>query len=317
MSQISLEQHERTITTFGDQTGPLTPGQIVGRPLGKFDHSVSLVAWGYNEEALVGEFVERAYSMMSQHVEDFEIIIVDDGSTDQTGEILAQAAERYPELRVITFSRNQGIGEAANQAIAAATKDHLFWQTMDWSYDLTDLRYFLELTKHYNVVAGVRRSPLSSGSTAAFLKRASSHIQKRSDNLMKAVVSVSNYLVVRVLFNFPMSDYQNITFYPTPLIQSIEMESRSSFGNPEYLMKSCWKGASILEVPISFIPRTKGEAKGTRVGSILKSVSDILKLWVRWTFVQKLPFQGQKGSIRRLVPSEWNNATRQKNASDN
>lgn len=315
MSQMSLEKQVPPVSSRSYGSEPLTPGDIVGQPLAKFEHSVSLVGWGYNEEALVGEFVERAYAMMSQHVEDFEIILVDDGSTDRTGEILAQAAERYPELRVITFPKNQGIGEAANQAIAAATKDHLFWQTMDWSYDLTDLRYFLELTKHYNVVAGVRRSPISSGSTAAFLRRASSHIQKRSDNLMKAVVSVSNYLVVRLLFNFPMSDYQNITFYPTRLIQSIEMESRSSFGNPEYLMKSCWKGASILEVPISFIPRTKGEAKGTRVGSILKSVSDILKLWFRWTFVQRLPFQGQKGSIRRLVPSEWNHETRRQNGS--
>ena len=60
---------------------------------------------------------------------------------------------------------------------------------------------------------------------------------------------------------------------------------------------------------------TKGEAKGTRVGSILKSVSDILKLWFRWTFVQRLPFQGQKGSIRRLVPSEWNHETRRQNGS--
>lgn len=311
MSQMSLEAPP----TPSLHQERLTPAQVVGRPLGKFERSVSLVGWGYNEEELVAEFVERAHAMMSQYVEDFEIILVNDGSTDRTGEILAQAAERYPELRVITFSQNRGIGEAANEAISAATKDYLFWQTMDWSYDLTDLRYFLEMTKHYDVVAGVRRSPISSGSTWAFLRRASSHIQRRSDNLMKAIVSVSNYLVVRVLFNFPMSDYQNITFYPTRLIQSIKMESRSSFGNPEYLMKSCWKGASILEVPISFIPRIKGEAKGTRVGSILKSVSDILKLWFRWTFVQKLPFQGSKGTIRRLVPSEWNQETRRQNAS--
>lgn len=313
MSLASLENPTNTHSSLARE--PLIPGEIVGRPLGKFERSVSLVGWGYNEEDLVREFVDRAYAMMSEHVADFEIVLVNDGSTDRTGEILDQAAREYPQLRVINFPQNKGIGEAANQAIAAATKDYLFWQTMDWSYDLTDLRYFLEMTKHFDVVAGVRRSPISSGSKMAFFRRASSHIQKRSDNLMKAIVSVSNYLVVRLLFNFPMSDYQNITFYPTRLIQSIEMESRSSFGNPEYLMKSCWKGASILEVPIAFIPRVKGEAKGTRVGSILKSVSDILKLWFRWIVVQRLPFQVKKGSIRRLVPSEWNHATRKRNAS--
>lgn len=293
----------------------LTPAQVVGRPLDEFERSVSLVSWGYNEQDLVGEFVERAHAMLSRYVREFEIVIVDDGSTDRTGEILAQAAARYPELKVISFPTNRGIGEAANVAIGSASKEYLFWQTMDWSYDLSDLRYFLELTKYYDVVAGVRRAPLSRDFSWDFLQRAASHLQRRSDNLMKAIVSVSNYLVVRLLFNFPMSDYQNITFYPTRLIQSITMEARSSFGNPEYLMKACWKGASILEVPISFIPRSKGQAKGTRAGAIVKSISDILKLWFRWIFLQRLPFQGRKGRIRRLIPSEWSAATRRANAS--
>jgi len=294
----------------------LAPADLVGRSLGRFQRSVSLVSWVYNEKDLVRDFVARAHTLMSDTVQDFEIIVVNDGSTDGTGEILQELSQEYDELKVIHFQSNQGIGEAAHRAISSATKEFLFWQTADWSYDISDLRYFLELTNCYDVVSGVRRSPVSSGTPWSIAKRAKAHFEKRSDNLKKAFVSVCNYLVVRLLFNFPMSDYQNITIYPTPLIQSIRMEARSSFGNPEFLMKSFWKGASIIEVPIAFIPRCKGEAKGTRIGSIAKSVSDILKLWVRWILVERLPFKNKQGQIRRLIPAEWSLKQRSVNEAD-
>lgn len=117
-------------------------------------------------------------------------------------------------------------------------------------------------------------------------------------------MSICNDMIIRVLYRFPFSDYQNVVFYRTSLIQSLKTEADSSFANPELLLKSHWRGASIKEVPISFIPRVAGEAKGTRLGSIMKSVRDVFGFWVQWVL---LGGRGKitKGRITRMNPTEW------------
>jgi len=287
------------------EIGSVTTSDAQRHDLPLFGSSLSVVSWGFNEEELIGGFVDRMMALLESSVEDYELIVVDDGSSDRTPEILAEAAAKYPHLRVITHPQNRGIGEALASAMAAAQKDYFVWQTVDWSYDISRFRQFLELLGGYDVVAGVRLGPVEANGPLqkawAFLK----HLPSRSDTLSKALVSLANYSIVRFLFNFPMSDYQNVVFYPTKLVKSLGMEARSSFANPELLMKAYWRGASIIEVPIGFCPRQKGEAKGTRPGSILKSVSDIVALWFNWVIRERLPYQGDRGQIRRLVASEW------------
>jgi hypothetical protein len=104
----------------------------------------------------------------------------------------------------------------------------------------------------------------------------------RSDNWRKAVISIVNYLLVRMLFRLPVHDYQNVTVYPRRLIQSCTLESESAFTNPECLLKTWWKGARIKEVPVTFCKRQHGVAKGTRLKVILASIGDIVRWWWRW-----------------------------------
>ncbi len=119
-----------------------------------------MIAWGYNEEALIGGFLDRALAILEEAVSDYELILVDDGSTDRTGEIAQAHARKNPRLRVITHERNMNVGPSLKRAMAAARKEFVFWQTVDWSYDLTHLRLFLELLKHFDVVVGVRPVPI-------------------------------------------------------------------------------------------------------------------------------------------------------------
>jgi glycosyltransferase involved in cell wall biosynthesis len=279
--------------------------------MAKFNRSVSLLSWAYNEESIISEFLVRAEKLISEAVEDYEIIVVDDGSTDNTSAILKSFAQKNPRLRIITNPTNLNVGISCRKAIEAASKEFLFWQTVDWSYDISRLREFLELLHSHDVVVGVRRKPVMSVDLNApkFLILLHQlfgikHITKRSDTVPKAFVSIVNYMLIRILFRFPLSDYQNIVFYKTNLIQSIHVESKSSFINPEYLYKSYWKGARIAEVPISFIPRISGVAKGTRIGSIKASIIDIFKLWFRWVVLKKMDHHSP-GSIVRLQPQNW------------
>jgi hypothetical protein len=85
-----------------------------------------------------------------------------------------------------------------------------------------------------------------------------------------------------LLFRLPLADYQNVTISPTRLIQHVELESNSSFANPEVLLKMWWQGARFKEVPVPFLKRVRGQATGTRWGRIAQSIGEILRCWFHW-----------------------------------
>lgn len=277
--------------------------------LSKFDHSISLLCWAYNEEDCIQEYLEKATALLDSVVNDYEIILIEDGSKDRTYDIALEFQKKNPRLKIFKNCKNLNVGISSKIAIQKATKEFLFWQTIDWSYDISNLRIYLEYLKTYDVVQGVRRRPVKI--KARFLKPLITiinlfgikHITKRSDTVSKAIVSVINYLVIRILFRIPLSDFQNVTFYPTRWVQSLEFEAESSFVNPEGLIKSYWNGMSIKEVSINFVPRSAGKSKGTHLKSIISSVKDILGLWFKW-IILRMRGKIKKGKIFRLTPTE-------------
>ncbi len=271
----------------------------------KFDRSVSLLCWAYNEELCIAEFLARAETLMDATVEDYEIVLVNDASTDKTLEIARQFQARNPRIKIYTNEKNLNVGLSCRRAIELASKEYLFWQTLDWSYDIADLRQHLEYLKSFDVVQGARRKAVEvklgplKPLVCVIRMLGIQHLTKRSDTVKKALVSVINYVLIRCLFNVPLSDYQNVTFYPTAWLHSIRYEARSSFANPEGLIKAYWSGLRIKEVEINFIPRAKGTPKGTRLKTIMASTTDIFRLWFKWVILRKRHFI-KKGTIVRL-----------------
>ena len=264
----------------------------------KFDRSVSLLCWAYNEEPNIAEYLAKASSLMDSTVEDYEIVLIDDGSTDRTYDIAKTVQNNDGRLKIFRNGKNLGSGISHRVAISKASKDFLFWQTVDWAYDISELRKSLEHLKTFDVVQGVRLGAVSGRRRSGALQRLFhlfrwKHLKRRSDSLSKAFVSVVNYLLVRVLFRVPVSDFQNVTFYSTGWIQSVQFEARSAFANPEGLIKAYWSGMTIKEVPIGFIPRQRGVAKGTRFPAIRAAIFDIIRLWFKWTVL------GNRGRITK------------------
>jgi glycosyltransferase involved in cell wall biosynthesis len=267
--------------------------------------SVSLVSWAYNEESLIEGFVQKALRLLRKTGRKFEIVIVNDGSTDRTGTLLKKIAKRNKQVKVLTNKTNRNVGYSCRRGILAAKNEIVFWQTIDWSYDISKLQNLLFLKEKYDVVAGVRRRPVLVKGRLARIVLAIyrlfhiKHLTKRSDTPMKALISVCNYVLIRSLFGLELSDYQNIVFYPRTFIQKAKAISNSSFVNPELLLRAHYQGLSICEAPISFKARQKGMAKGTKPMSILRSLRDILNFWIQLYLLKKVS-RKLRGLIHRI-----------------
>ena len=236
-----------------------------------FQPSISMLGWGLDERDNLPSYLERAELFLRSVTDDFEVIVVDDGSRDGMWEVAVEAQRTRPWLKLLKNDTNCGAAFSAKRAIRAATKDYIFWQTVDWAYDISGLAQALPLLREFDILQGVRVNALTA--TAFSL---------RSDTSWKGLISHTNYRLVRLLFQLPLNDYQNVTVYPRALLQSFEFETDSSFMNPELLLKAWWSGASFCEVAIPFVKRARGVAKGTRWTSILRSVRDIFYWWFVW-----------------------------------
>ena len=266
----------------------------------KFAHSVSLVCYGYNEEESIADFFARAVDLLESVVTDYEIVYIDDCSTDRTWQIAQRFARENSRIRISRNDRNRDIGFSFKRGVSLAQKEYLFWQTIDWSYDLSDLRIFLELLDHFGLVVGVRPVPVR---LLAYIPvvRSIYRVRTRSDDFTRAMVSLANYYVLRLLFGLNVHDFQNIQFHRTKTLQSFELHGESSFLGIEMMIRARSCGLDLIEVPIKFLPRTMGVPKGIRLPTIWKSCRDIIRNWIAWGWRFRLEGRGGQGRIYRLL----------------
>lgn len=244
----------------------------------KTTHSLSLLCWAYNEEENVEAFLAKSLKDLERVCDDFEIVIIDDGSTDRTAELVKKFASQDHRIRLIQHPRNLNVGACTKTAIKAASKEILFWNTVDNSYDTADLDRPLAYLDSYDIVQRVR-------------------IGGGSDNRWKKFVSRVNYWLIRLLSGVPLTDFQNCTFHRSQAVKALKLESNSSVINPEMLIKRYYQGARIKEVPIKFTPRQKGEAKGTKWRFLLRSASQVLWYVPRWRLAGLI--KGRPGKVSR------------------
>ena len=126
-------------------------------------------------------------------------------------------------------------------------------------------------------------------------------VRTRSDDFLRAMVSLANYYVLRILFGLNVHDFQNIQFHRTKTLQSFDLRGESSFLGIEMMIRARSMGLDMIEVPIGFLPRTKGVSKGIRLRAIWKSCRDITRNWFAWGWRFRLEGRGKQGRIYRLL----------------
>ena len=266
----------------------------------KLEHSVSLVGCGYNDEDSITDFFQNTVDALEAVGTDYEIVFIDNCSTDRTWALAQGFVRANNRIRAYRNDCNRDVGYSLKRGVSVAQKEILFWQNVDQSFDLSDLRIFLELMQHFGVVVGVHPVPIR---LLAYIPvvRSIYRVRTRSNNAIRAMASLTRYYVVRLLFGMKVHDFRNIQFHRTKVLQSFDLHGESSFLAVEAMVQARSRGLDLIEVPIKLLPRKRDVAKGITLAAIWRNCWDVVESLVVWGWRFRLEGCGKQGRIYRLL----------------
>jgi glycosyltransferase involved in cell wall biosynthesis len=225
--------------------------------------SISLFFPAWNEEDYVERAVTRALEVLPRLTDDFEIIVVNDASTDRTQEICEGLAAKIPQLRVITHPVNQKLGGAMRTGLSESTKDIVVYSDIDLPWDLRELERALHLMEY-----------LEADMICAF------RFDRTSEGPKRIVYSFVYNMLIRALFDINIKDV-NFSFkvMHRRVLEAIELKSLGSFIDAELVVKAIRKGFRVFQMGVDYFPRTRGVSTLASPSVILKMVRELAKLY--------------------------------------
>lgn len=214
----------------------------------------------FNEFQTIDEIISRVVAVGLAD----EIIVVDDGSTDGTRELLGELDEKHPELKLILHDRNQGKGAAVRSGIAQASSEYLIIQDADLEYDPRDYHAMLKPVQEglADVVYGSR-----------FLGG-----PRRSTMFWHMIANKMLTLMTNILYNSILSDMETgYKLFRREIITSIPLKAKRFNFEPEITAKLLKRKIRIYEVPITFNPREYSEGKKIGLKDAFEAVWTLLK----------------------------------------
>ncbi|MBE3559806.1 MAG: glycosyltransferase family 2 protein [Ktedonobacteraceae bacterium] len=226
-------------------------------------YSLSVVMPAYNEEVAIAETVCAARKVVAGWTEDFEIIVVNDGSRDRTREIVEEIAATDPRIRLINHEENQGYGAALVSGFEAISKDLVFFMDSDGQFDIHELESFFPLIEKYDAVLGYR------------INRQDTWIRKLNAWGWKMLVWAVLKLRVRDV-DCAFKLYRSGFFYEHRL------ETRGAMINAELLYKFKRAGYTYTQVGVHHLPRRGGCATGARLSVIVRAFRELFYFARKW-----------------------------------
>ncbi len=231
--------------------------------------SLSLVIPACNEEASIPHAVREADEALERLVGDYEILVVDDGSTDATAEVAAAAARNRPRVRVLRHAVNRGYGAALRTGFEAARFERVAFTDADCQFHLDDLALLLPLTEHCPVAVGYRTD--------------------RQDPWARRFFSWGYNVLVRRLLGTRVRDCDcALKVFRKEALANLLPQARGFFVNTEMLARARRLGYPVAEVPVRHRPRLRGRST-VRLGDIPRTLAHLIPFWWRHALLRR-PF---------------------------
>ena len=217
----------------------------------------------YNEEAYARRAVAAARAALETAIPDWEIVIVDDASTDGTAAVADALAREDPRVRVIHNPVNRRLGGALRAGYAAATKDLVFYTDADLPVDLEVLPRAVRLLEYQqaDIVAAYR-------------------FDRTSEGLVRALYTFCYNHLIRTLFGLRVRDV-NFAFklFRRSVLEKFTLTSEGSFIDAEFLLRARKAGCVIIQIGLDYFPRTRGTSTLGSVPVILSILRDMAARW--------------------------------------
>ncbi len=226
-------------------------------------YSLSIVLPAHNEEAAIAETLHQVLAAVSTWTEDFEVIVVNDGSTDRTRSIVEQMAASDPHIRLINHPVNQGYGAALVSGFEACSKDLVFFMDSDGQFDIRDLERFFPYIGKYDAVLGYRIH--------------------RQDTWMRKLNAWGWKMLVRLVFGLRVRDIDcAFKLYPGQFFREHRLETRGAMINTEILYKFTRAGYTYTQVGVRHLPRHGGRASGAKLSVIARAFREMFTYAWKW-----------------------------------
>ncbi|CAN5539861.1 hypothetical protein BH23CHL5_BH23CHL5_01420 [soil metagenome] len=222
--------------------------------------TLSLVLPAYNEAENLSYVVEQSVATLRSHFDHVEIIVVNDGSKDETGTVASDLASAIPEVIVVHHEVNRGYGGALITGFSASTGRHVMFMDADRQFDIADIDRLIPFLSSYDIVAGFR--------------------MERSDHLHRRVFAEIFNVTIRVLFGVHMRDIDcAFKIFDGDLIHSIDLKSSGALINTEIQAKARRQGATVQQVGVRHFPRIAGSSTGGSPRVVIRAMRDTPRLW--------------------------------------
>lgn len=227
-----------------------------------FAHGLSVFFPAYNDAPSLPRLLKNTFTTLESHVEDFEVIVVNDGSQDRTGEVLLELQQQYgTRLRIVTHPVNRGYGGALRSGFAAASKEFVFYTDGDGQYDVTELPKLLaRMTPDVSFVNGYKL--------------------ERNDPWHRIFIGKVYNQFARFLFRVHLRDIDcDFRLIRRSLLELIQLESTSGTVCVELVRKLELCGMRVEEVGVHHYPRLHGRSQFFRIKSLATTFYQLFRLW--------------------------------------
>lgn len=224
---------------------------------------ISVFFPAYNDEGSIGSLVEDALAVLPALADDYEVIVVNDGSADRTAEVLEEIARREPRLRVVHHGVNRGYGAALRTGFASATKELVFYTDGDGQYDVKELANLRPLlTPGVDIVNGYK-------------------IQ-RADRWRRKAIGAAYNRLAHLLFSIPIRDVDcDFRLMRRRAFEGIELVSSSGSICVEMVHKLHRAGRTFAEQPVRHYPRAHGRSQFFTLRRVGRTALELFGLWLK------------------------------------
>ncbi len=214
----------------------------------------------YNEESNIRDAVASAAEILETLTPDYEILIVDDASTDRTGEIADALSAADPRIRVIHHPRNLRLGGALKTGFYSATKDLVLYSDADYPFDMIELVKAVRIIRQADVVSAYR-------------------FDRTGEGPVRTAYSFGWNLLIKLLFGLRVKDV-NFSFKlcRRKIFEHVRLRSDSSFIDAELLIRCQYHGFRILQMGVDYFPRRRGISTLSSFDTIRKMLMEMLRL---------------------------------------